>query len=69
MCIVSSSSCLLLFTSKTIGIDFKIKTIELDGKRIKMQIWDTAGQEQFASLTASFFRNAHAVILAYDVHR
>ncbi|CAJ0868768.1 3617_t:CDS:2, partial [Entrophospora sp. SA101] len=35
----------------TIGIDFKIRTIELDGKRIKLQIWDTAGQERFRTIT------------------
>lgn len=53
-------SCLLLrfsddsFTPSfitTIGIDFKIRTIELDGKRIKLQIWDTAGQERFRTIT------------------
>jgi GTPase SAR1 family protein len=38
------------------------------GKTLNLQLWDTAGQEQFAALTASFFRNAHAVVLAYDVH-
>ena len=52
-------SCLLMrysddsFTSSfitTIGIDFKVKTINLDGKRIKLQIWDTAGQEKFGGL-------------------
>lgn len=32
-------------------IDFKIRTIELDGKRIKLQIWDTAGQERFRTIT------------------
>jgi small GTP-binding protein len=35
----------------TIGIDFKIRTIELDGKKIKLQIWDTAGQERFRTIT------------------
>ncbi|XP_022890914.1 ras-related protein RABE1c-like isoform X2 [Olea europaea var. sylvestris] len=53
-------SCLLLrfsdgsFTTSfitTIGIDFKIRTVELDGKRIKLQIWDTAGQERFRTIT------------------
>ena len=39
----------------TIGIDFKIRTIELDGKRIKLQIWDTAGQERFRTITTGKF--------------
>merc|ERR1712216_477705 len=40
----------------TIGVDFKIKTIELDGKVIKLQIWDTAGQERFRTITSSYYR-------------
>ncbi|XP_074834124.1 ras-related protein Rab-8A isoform X3 [Carettochelys insculpta] len=42
----------------TIGIDFKIRTIELDGKRIKLQIWDTAGQERFRTITTAYYRGA-----------
>ncbi|KAL3850701.1 hypothetical protein ACJIZ3_012583 [Penstemon smallii] len=64
-------SCLLLrfsdgsFTTSfitTIGIDFKIRTVELDGKRIKLQIWDTAGQERFRTITT-----AMGILLVYDV--
>ncbi len=51
----------------TIGIDFKIKTIELDGKRIKLQIWDTAGQERFHTITTSYYRGAMGIILVYDI--
>ena len=40
----------------TIGIDFKIKTVELRGKKIKLQIWDTAGQERFHTITTSYYR-------------
>ena len=38
----------------TIGVDFKIRTIELDGKTIKLQIWDTAGQERFRTITSRY---------------
>lgn len=51
----------------TIGIDFKIKTIEVDGKRVKLQIWDTAGQERFRTITTSYFRGAQGILLVYDV--
>jgi len=51
----------------TIGIDFKIKTIDLDGKRVKLQIWDTAGQEQFRTITRSYFRGAQGIVLVYDI--
>ena len=51
----------------TIGVDFKIKTFEIDSKKIKMQIWDTAGQERFKNIISSYYRGAHGILLLYDI--
>ncbi|KAI8926451.1 ras family-domain-containing protein [Entophlyctis helioformis] len=72
------SSILLQFTSAqwlspdqesgaTIGVDFKVKMLEVDSKLYKLTIWDTAGQERFRTLTSSYYRGAQGVILVYDV--
>lgn len=72
---VGKSSLLLRFTddtfdpelAATIGVDFKVKTIAVDGNSAKLAIWDTAGQERFRTLTPSYYRGAQGVILVYDV--
>lgn len=51
----------------TVGVEFRVKTIMINGIRIKIQIWDTAGQEKFKSLTKSYYRGAHGVIIMYDI--
>ncbi|XP_078372247.1 ras-related protein Rab-13-like [Oculina patagonica] len=51
----------------TIGIDFKIRTLELDGKKVKLQIWDTAGQERFYTITSTTYRRAMGIMVVYDV--
>ncbi|XP_072020367.1 ras-related protein Rab-8A-like [Amphiura filiformis] len=72
---VGKTSILVRFTNQyfddnylmTIGIDFKIRTIELDGKKIKLQIWDTAGQERFRTITNAYYRGAMGIMLVYDI--
>ncbi|XP_042905407.2 EF-hand calcium-binding domain-containing protein 4B [Parasteatoda tepidariorum] len=50
-----------------LGVDFQIKTLELEGERIALQLWDTAGQERFRSMTQQYFRKTDGIILVYDV--
>ncbi|XP_028813996.1 ras-related protein Rab-19 isoform X2 [Denticeps clupeoides] len=53
----------------TLGVDFTVRTLDIDGKKIKMQVWDTAGQERFRTITQSYYRSAHGAIIAYDITR
>ena len=72
-------SCLLLqFTDKrfqpvhdlTIGVEFGARMVNLEGdKLVKLQIWDTAGQESFRSITRSYYRGAAGALLVYDITR
>jgi len=71
-------SCLLLqFTDKrfqpvhdlTIGVEFGARMINIEDKQIKLQIWDTAGQESFRSITRSYYRGAAGALLVYDITR
>ena len=72
---VGKSSLLLRFVDNqwsdlfvpTIGVDFKIRTMEIDNKNVKLQIWDTAGQERFKNITASYYRGAHGIFVVYDI--
>jgi len=57
------------FLPHSLGIDFKIKTINVDGKNVKLQIWDTAGQERFRTITQTYYKGAMGVILTYDCTR
>lgn len=45
----------------------KIRTIELDGKLIKLQIWDAAGQERFRTITTNYYRGSNGILIAYDI--
>ncbi|KAN0003843.1 hypothetical protein ACTFIZ_010017 [Dictyostelium cf. discoideum] len=72
---VGKSSILLRFADdtffetyiSTIGVDFKIKTVYVEGKAIKLQIWDTSGQERFRVHNNSQYRGCHGVMVVYDV--
>ncbi|EGT34721.1 CBN-RAB-35 protein [Caenorhabditis brenneri] len=72
---VGKSSLLLRFADNTfsenyittIGVDFKIRTMDINGQRVKLQIWDTAGQERFRTITSTYYRGTHGVVVVYDV--
>ena len=49
-----------------VGIDFKIKTINVNDQRVKLQVWDTAGQERFRTITQTYYKGAMGIILVYD---
>lgn len=51
----------------TIGVDFKTHTCDVDGTRVKLQIWDTAGHERFRAVTSGYYRGAHGVIIVFDI--
>jgi Ras-related protein Rab-1A len=51
----------------TIGVDFRTKTMNIDGKPVRLQIWDTAGQERFRSISSAYYRGADGVIFCYDI--
>ncbi|ELA42412.1 small GTP-binding protein domain protein [Vittaforma corneae ATCC 50505] len=54
-------------SSATIGVDFKIKTIDLNGTKVKLQIWDTAGQERFRAVVSNYYRGAHGIFVVFDM--
>jgi len=51
----------------TIGVDFKVREIDVEGKKVKLQIWDSAGQERFRNITSSYYRNCGGIIIVYDI--
>ncbi|XP_037551344.1 ras-related protein Rab-15-like [Nematolebias whitei] len=51
----------------TIGVDFKMKTIEIDGTKVRVQIWDTAGQERYQTITKQYYRRAEGIVFVYDI--
>jgi Ras-related protein Rab-1A len=72
----TGKSCLLIrfaenifsdYYVSTIGVDFKIKTVQANGRTVKLQVWDTAGQERFRTITSSYYRGSHGIIVVYDM--
>lgn len=74
-CGVGKSSIMMRFSDDhyqpnyvaTIGIDFKVKTVEMGGKKVKVRIWDTAGQERFRTITDAYYRSADGIVIVYDI--
>ena len=72
---VGKSSLLLRFTDDrfvedyltTIGVDFKFRSLKLNNENFKLQIWDTAGQEKYQTITKTFYKDAQAIVLVYDL--
>ncbi|KAM3143777.1 hypothetical protein pb186bvf_004053 [Paramecium bursaria] len=72
---VGKSSLLLRFADDsfsdsyltTIGVDFRFRTLPIDGKNVKLQIWDTAGQERFRTITSAYYKGADGIVLVYDI--
>ena len=72
---VASKSSAVVITENTTSVglhentDFLVRRIEIDDERVRLQVWDTAGQEKFNSLSYKFYRGANGVLLVYDITR
>ena len=52
----------------TIGLDYKLKYVKLDsGKTVKVQLWDTAGQDKYRTIAKNYFKGSHGILLLYDI--
>ncbi len=51
----------------TMGIDFQIKNLEMNSKKIRLQIWDTAGQERFRNIAKNYFQSSDGFVIVYDI--
>ncbi|KAJ0746033.1 putative small GTP-binding protein [Helianthus annuus] len=56
-------------SKSTIGVEFQTQKIEIKGKKIKAQIWDTTDQERFRAVTSAYYRGAVGALLVYDISR
>lgn len=72
---VGKSCVLLRFTDDlfhtnyqpTIGVDFKFRKLQLGEDKIRLQVWDTAGQEKYQSITKTFYKNTQCVVVVFDL--
>jgi len=53
--------------SATIGVDFKVRSLDVGSTRVRLQLWDTAGQERFRTITSSYYRRAHGIVVVFDL--
>lgn len=51
----------------TIGLNYAFKTMVIDGVKIRLQIWDTAGQDKYKTITQNYYRNSNGVIITYGI--
>ena len=51
----------------TVGMDFQDKIIEIEDKKVRLQVWDTAGQERFRNVTKSYFQSSQGLLVVYDI--
>lgn len=54
-------------TKSTIGVDFRNKKLEVNEIGVQLNVWDTAGQEKFRALSKAYYKNAHVIIIVYDI--
>lgn len=52
----------------TIGVDFRFRTLEIDGKKVKLQIWDTAGQDTFRTIISAYYKGADSIVILFDIN-
>ena len=51
----------------TIGVDFLMKSVIVNGQTVKLQLWDTAGQEKYKSMVSSYYRGANVALIVFDI--
>ena len=54
-------------TMSTIGVDLQSKILDINGKKVKYLIWDTAGEDRMKTMTYSYYRGCHVILIVYDV--